>query len=978
MKLRTLVAIFICAISLLLMLSMAFAAHGTIIGSVKDSQTGDALPGANVLIVGTSMGAATDLEGNYSIQSVPPGSYTLRVSYIGYERLDAVVQVAAGEKTKHDFQMVYVGVRTEELVISAQAEGQMEAINQQLSSRAIVNVVSSARIQELPDANAAESIGRLPGVSITRVGGEGTQVVIRGLAPKYNVITIDGVRMASSNSADRSADLSLISSNMLEGIEVFKTITADQDGDVLGGTVNFKIRGAQSGKSGLGLNLLAQQGYTGLSNAYGKYDNYKYVASVEGRFFGERLGVFTQANLERRNLASNEFGATYTNRSADQINYITQSINLRFIPRDRQRLNGALVLDYKLPEGKISLTNFGSSSETEVQDRNEVLNINAGAGLRNQHVYGLAYSKSTLNMISNSLNIEKQLPLVHANLNLSHTYSETKNPDDWAVTFYQSPGGISQFENVVNLNPRVVTEAAFTDSSRARLNTISTTNSLGKERALAASLDLDLPLNLSKLISSTIKFGGKYRAQKRSFNSEVFGTNATFISPSARGASQMIVQHFGVTTSDPTAIPLSFFLDQNFSYGEFLDGDYELHHPLNLGLMDELVQFCQDNVAAFAQAGATEAFARNNYLSNTNNYSGKEFLTAGYMMATVNVGPKLTIIPGVRYQHLKTRYHGTRGQQTALAYFNYDHSTDTTVTANHHNWLPNVNVRYKPFDWFDVRLAYSNTLSYPDFNTIIPRIDVTTSAIIAWNNFTLKPVRSKNFDAYFSFSENAVGLFTVGGFFKQIDNFIYAWTFSKAGLEAKPYYLTNRNPAAHLTYTINTFINNPYVVDNYGLELDWQTHFWYLPKPLNGLILNANYTHVHSEAEYPFVIAGSTSISNIDTSFTDRLIHQPNHILNLALGYDYKGFSMRVSMLYQDDVFTGVSQWPQLRSSTSAYARWDISVKQNLPWLGLQLYGDLNNINGEKDLNVLQMYPDTPRSTQAYGMTANLGLRLQL
>jgi TonB-dependent receptor len=971
-------AIWACLLSLLLSTAVFAAGNGSIAGTVKDAQTGEPLPGANILIVGTSIGAASNLNGEYTLPKVPVGEYTLRATYIGYEQLEIRVTIVADTKVNQDFQLKYVGVQAGEIVVTAQAEGQMQAINQQLSSPSIVNIVSSARIQELPDANAAESIRRLPGVSITRVGGEGTQVVIRGLAPKFNAITIDGVRMASSNSSDRSADLSMISPNMLQGIEVFKTVTADQDADALGGTVNFKIRGAQGGKKGLGFNVLAQQGYTGLENAYNKYDNYKFDSSLEGRFFAERLGAFIQANLEGRNLSSNEFGANYTNKSADAINYITQSISLRYIPRDKQRINGALVLDYKLPEGKITLSNFGSSGTTEVADRNEVFNINAGTGSRNQHIYSLAYSKSTLNMMTNSLNLEKQLSIFHTDLKVSHTYSETKNPDDWAVSFYQSPAGISQFENVINLDPKKVTDAAFTDSSRTKLYTVSTTNSFAQERAWTASLDLDMPLHLSDKITSTIKFGGKYRTQERSFNSEVYGTNATFISPSARGASQMIVSYFGVPTNDPTSIPLSFFLDENFSYGEFLNGDFEMHHPMQFSMIEDLVKFCQANVAAFARAGSAEAFARNNYLSNTNNYSGDEITTAGYVMATVNIGPKLTIIPGIRYQNLKTTYSGTRGQQTALSYFNYDHSTDTTVTQNHPYWLPNVNVRYKPLSWFDVRLAYSNTISYPDFNAIIPRIDVTTGAAIAWNNFSLKPSRSKNYDAYFSFSENRVGLFTVGGFLKQIDNLIYPWSFSKAGLEAKPYYLTNKNPAAHLTYNINTFVNNPYVTDNWGLEFDWQTTFWYLPNPFKGLVFNANYTHVYSKAKYPYVYAGATSISNIDTSFTDRLIHQPNHIVNLTLGYDFKGFAVRVSMLYQDDVFTGVSQWPQLRSSTASYKRWDFSAKQNLPWFGLQLYGDVNNLNGARDFNVLQMYPQTPRSAQTYGMSADIGIRWQL
>ena len=87
---------------------------------------------------------------------------------------------------------------------------------------------------------------------------------------------------------------------------------------------------------------------------------------------------------------------------------------------------------------------------------------------------------------------------------------------------------------------------------------------------------------------------------------------------------------------------------------------------------------------------------------------------------------------------------------------------------------------------------------------------------------------------------------------------------------------------------------------------------------------------------------------------------------------------MRVSYLYQDDVFTGVSQWPQLRSNTAAYKRLDITAKQKLPWLGFELYGNITNLNKARDLNVLQKYPNIPKSIEEYGMTAELGLRWQL
>ena len=118
--------------------------------------------------------------------------------------------------------------------MTAQAKGQMDAINRQLNARSIVNIISSDRIQELPDANAAESVARVPGVSIKREGGEGNKVVIRGLSPKYNAITVEGTRLPSTDPDDRSTDLSKISQYVLDGIEVTNAGTPDQDADVLG------------------------------------------------------------------------------------------------------------------------------------------------------------------------------------------------------------------------------------------------------------------------------------------------------------------------------------------------------------------------------------------------------------------------------------------------------------------------------------------------------------------------------------------------------------------------------------------------------------------------------------------------------------------------------------------------------------------------------------------------------------------------
>ncbi len=180
--------------------SVKAAPSGTIFGIVYDMDTDDPLPGANVYLVGTALGSSTDIDGKYSITNVPSGTYTLRVVFIGYKQMDIEITIGDDEQIEQIVMLQFDVLNLDEgITITAQREGQLKAINRQLTADAILNAVSSERIREVPDANVAESVGRLPGVSIGRSGGEGQSVIIRGLAPRYNAITINGERVPSSS-----------------------------------------------------------------------------------------------------------------------------------------------------------------------------------------------------------------------------------------------------------------------------------------------------------------------------------------------------------------------------------------------------------------------------------------------------------------------------------------------------------------------------------------------------------------------------------------------------------------------------------------------------------------------------------------------------------------------------------------------------------------------------------------------------------
>jgi TonB-dependent receptor len=957
------------AVTILLISDNAALAASVIIeGTVRDAQTGEPLPGANVILTGTSLGASSDIHGKYTILNVPQGSHSIRATYVGYTPFSATILIEGTANISYDFKLNAVAIEGQTVVVTAQALGQNQAINQQLASKQIVNVVSAARIQELPDANAAESVGRLPGVSVTRQGGEGNQVVIRGLSPKYNEVMINGVAMAPTDPGDRGTDLSMISSSMLEGIEVTKAITPDMDGEVLGGTVNFTLKEAGATETGIPtIGVLTQGTYNGLEKSYG---DYKVVASLENRFFDNQLGVFAEADVERKNLTSNELGGSYflNNEILGAQNPVYLSnLNLNDIFRDRKRYGGTIVMDYRIPDGKVSLINLFSSGDTKTQNRGESYDVSVTG---RSHQYTATVSENKLNVITNLLEYEQTLPLVVVDAKLSHSYSENHDPNDISLNFVNSNDGVSG-PAYQRLDPRLIPELAVDDLSQTKLQSLSASNSFSRDRAIVGSLDLLSPVRVSDNLTGSLKFGGKIQYRTRSYD---YNQSDGALLVSGGGLRQAILDAFPwMKQQVPTGVaplPITLFEDGIFSYGKFLGGDYTMGAPINIALMQPVI-----NIAR--QFGALEAWSHNSIASTTNDYSGYEHQGAVYAMVTANLGEEITLLGGARYQNLTTSYTAPRGFQTNTSHFNYTYR-DTTINESQGRWLPMAHLIYRPFAWLQVRVAYTNTLAYPDYNTITPRIDLGFSSV-SWNNFALKESHSSNYDLVVSFLDNGIGLFSVDGFYKRIDNLIFP--ISRFVIDPSQYPGPPISPAG---YQVNTYFNDPFVVDLLGIELDWQTHFWYLPGPLSGLVLSVNFTHIFSKAQYPLTTISTTYSPDPpyvvktynETYYEDRLINQPDNIINLALGYDYSGFSTRVSMLYQADVFKGENFWPELRINTARYLRWDLSVKQALPWSGLQAFFDLNNFNNARDVDINQG-SGYPAAEQYYGLTADVGLRLR-
>jgi len=348
----------------------------------------------------------------------------------------------------------------------------------------------------------------------------------------------------------------------------------------------------------------------------------------------------------------------------------------------------------------------------------------------------------------------------------------------------------------------------------------------------------------------------------------------------------------------------------------------------------------------------------------------------------LNLGKYVTLFPGLRYENYQFDYNAFAVEKYGQRLDDFRSEALHDDSNKGENWFPQLHIRVKPTEWLDIRGASTKSIIYPDYRAVSPYIyyDSYSGPNLNLGNTALKPALAQNYDIYASVFQNRIGLFTAGVFYKEIDNLIVSSSFRTKDPET----INNRWELTQTQQTaVSTWINLEATSTVRGFELDYQTHFWYLPSFLKGLVLNLNYTHITSATSYPYqtsVKEGEGPFAKtvfVDSTRSGRMPDQPGDIFNATLGYDIGGFSARLSFSYTDNVLRGVNRtYKELDSYTDAYKRWDFTAQQKLPWLGggLQLYLNINNITNTADRTFTSELGKLA-SLQYYGRTVDLGLR---
>ena len=179
-------------------------AQGVIRGTVTDA-SGAPAPGAAVHVSGTLLGGVVDSSGTYRVPRVPAGTYVVRVTKLGFAPDSAIVVVSDGQTVQHDARLRPSAELLGNVVDTAQRLGESEAsaLERRAAAPNVVNVLAGDVIRALPNANAAEAAGRMPGVTTERDEGEGKFVQVRGTEPRLTNVTIDGAHVPGTERGSR-------------------------------------------------------------------------------------------------------------------------------------------------------------------------------------------------------------------------------------------------------------------------------------------------------------------------------------------------------------------------------------------------------------------------------------------------------------------------------------------------------------------------------------------------------------------------------------------------------------------------------------------------------------------------------------------------------------------------------------------------------------------------------------------------------
>lgn len=911
------------------------------------------LPGATVLVSPGKFSASTDQLGEHIFVSIQPGKYTLTVSYIGYGTATQLIEVKPG--INEVMQVLQPGIRTEKevLILGDRLKGQSRALNQQRNNSNITNVISADQIGRFPDANIGDAIKRVPGIAMQNDQGEARNIIIRGMGPELNSVNLNGERIPSAEGDNRRVQMDLIPSDMVQTVEVNKTLTPEMDADAIGGSVNLVSRAPSNG---LRISTTLAGGYNVIREGFIGTANFV----VGNRVAKNKLGYVVSGSFNSNKYGSDNVEALW-NKDANGKPFVSLH-DIRKYDVKRVRRSVSTTLDYKINPGHtLYLTatyNWRDDLENRYRYRHRARGTLAdlrydAAGNITGYVNGEVI-KQTKGGINNDRNegtrLEDQRVRTLA-LRGDHVFGKVKM--DWSTQYarasemrpnerYFAMGrrSITVTQDITNPNlPLLSATRLLTDLTR--FTELSEEFQDQYEEDINAKINFKLPVDLIKNQKGSLRFGARLRSKIKERDNSFFAyTPRTAISSLAALGGGLIDQSVA-----------NYYAGNQYFIGQFASATY----LGGLNLKDTALYRERSVPAEFLAA----------------NYSARELITAGYVQLNQDLTDKLSMVAGVRLESTHLDYTGNivENETTLKGQANF--------TNNYIDWLPSINFRYEPKDNFIVRLAYTTALARPKYYDLVPYFNVLRADLqLSSGNPQLAPIRSQNLDLMAERYFKNVGLISGGLFYKRLSNFFYTYRddlFTQAKFAtAFPGVL---NPIAAGENWQFTQRRNGSPVNVQGFEVAFQRQLDFLPGFWKGFGVYANYTFTNSRSEGIFDLAGNKIRENVALPGTAP------HMFNFSLSYESKKVVVRISANYtgsyvddsEDGGYNEDSYFDRFYDKQfflDANASYAFTKK-------LRFFAEANNLTNQP-LRYYQGIEARTAQLEYYGPRYNTGLKLDL
>jgi outer membrane receptor for ferrienterochelin and colicin len=770
-----------------------FAQTGTLCGVVADAKNREPLIGAAVVVVGTSTGAVTDMDGYYRIEGLRPGTYAVSASYVSYQtRTLEGIKLAAGQETNLDIALEDAALQLQNVTVVAQRRlgTEMAVLSTVRNSLPVASGISAQQISRTQDNDAAEALRRIPGITIV----DDRFIVVRGLAQRYNNVWLNEAATPSGETDSRAFSFDVLPSSLIDNMMIFKSPSAELPADFSGGFVRISTKNIPEGNT---FRIAWQTGYNTSAS-------FRRFSLAEG-YASDRAGLGAASRLLPATMPAH-LNEVSTAEAAD----ITRQINKGWAVRNftalpEQKL--ALTLDRSFRIGNAKTGHIANLNYSTGYDCFETVNNNylSYDMKNNRPSYRFRYDdvqyRNTVKLgalFNSSLVTDKHKLELRNFFNLRGTSSLSQRQG----TDYYSDDDIRRWESIYT--SRTTYSGQLSGSHRFREDVNKADWTAGYAYANYSEPD-------RKDVKSMLRTTG--------------GEQRYYVSDPTRYYQELDDHSFSLSANYEHTFRMSGRLAvtlRNGVYGEYKDRDFAarrfVYNLLGTGYnryadWDYTTVFSDENIAA-------DRIYLKESTNKSDAYDAGRRLGAAYLSAKLNDGSKLNVDVGLRLEYYGLKLNG----------YEPDGIKPVSLDEGVADWFPSVNTTYNVHEQRLLRFAYGRSVNRPEFREIVPYVyyDFGLNANLSGMP-GLKNAYTDNFDLRYEYYPSPAETLMVGIFYKSFDNPIEQ-TYNEAG--------------SGLQYTFH----NAEQAETCGIEVDVKKQLDFIG--LDGLSLVFNGAYIYSRVHF--------------------------------------------------------------------------------------------------------------------------------